>query len=93
MIYLAMFLAIALAGIGALWVYQRRARAHLSSVDGFRSSLERVSRGPTPLARVSGAMPETRREGRGPARLEPLDPARREAARRRLEQRRAARAS
>ena len=93
MLYLAIFLVVAIAGIGALWVYQRRQRAHLNSVDGFRSSLARVSQGPALRPRISRAASEISRTTDGRERLQPLDPVRREAARRRLEQRRAARAS
>ena len=93
MLYLAIFLVVAMSGIGALWVYQRRQRAHLNSVDGFRSSLERVSQGPALRPRVSRVAPQTPRKTDGRPSLQPLDPVRREAARRRLEQRRAARAS
>jgi hypothetical protein len=88
-IYLAIFVLSACAGIGALWLYQRRQRMHLDSVDGFRSSLERISTGKIVVPRNRGAASE--RPG-GPRRPEPLDPARREAARRRLERRRATRA-
>ena len=90
-IYLAIFVIVAMSGITALWINQSRSRRHLDSVDGFRSSLERVSTHDI-------AVPESPREGKDVARAvrirrrpEPLDPARREAARRRLERRRAAR--
>lgn len=91
MVYLAIFLVVAGGGIGCLWLYQRRQQSHLDSVDGFRSSLERIStheiviptaqleRRHTPISSVSRRRPE------------PLDPERREAARKRLERRRAAR--
>jgi len=90
--YLIIFLVAAGGGIGALWLYQRRQRMLLTKVGGFRSSLERISG-------HNIAIPDKRVERRavavgpgGPRRPEPLDPARREAARRRLERRRAARA-
>lgn len=89
--YLVIFLVAAGAGIGSLWLYQRRLRKVLDSVDGFRSSLQRISNHQI-------VIPEQRVERRtvgarpgGSRRPEPLDPARREAAMRRLERRRAAR--
>ena len=94
MIYLAIFAIIAMAGITTLWVHQSRQRRHLDSVDGFRSSLEKVSGHDVDLP----APPQERTEREDVARAvrirrrpEPLDPARREAAKRRLERRRAAR--
>jgi hypothetical protein len=92
--YLVIFLAVAGTGIGSLWLYQRRARRHMDSVDGFRSSLERISmheiKIPDAPVRPERSVAPARPSGS--RRPEPLDPARREAARRRLERRRAARA-
>ena len=89
MIYLAILLAVAGVGIGSLWVQQRRQRAHLETVEGFRQSLEKISPyavpGPFRRAAESGRRPMSRR---APGRPVPLDPARREAARRRVEARR-----
>lgn len=92
MIYLAIVLAVAGAGIASLWLHQRRQRMHLRSVHGFRSSLER-------LATHQVAIPGPRSERRpapstpaAPRRPERLDPARRAVAKRNLELRRAARA-
>ena len=92
MVYLMIMVAIAIAGIGRLWLIQRRHATSLETVEGFRSSLERLSGNPD----TSPVLPETR-----PARatdpknkpvsdpyLEPLDPQRRAAAKRRLEARR-----
>ena len=97
MIYLAIFAIIAMAGITGLWVHQSRQRRHLESVDGFRSSLEKVSGHDVDLSAVPHERPERKeveavvRAVRIRRRPEPLDPARREAAKRRLERRRAAR--
>ena len=88
-IYLGIFLIAAAAGILVLWWSQHRQRKHLQSVDGFRTSLERISAHHV-------AIPDAARERRtaprpgGRRRPEPLDPARREAAKRRLAHRRAA---
>ena len=92
MIYLAIFLVVAVTGIAALWLYQRHQRMHLRSVHGFRSSLERIS-----MHQVAIAIPRAERKAvpstpRGRRRPEPLDPARRAAATRSLARRRAARA-
>ena len=93
MIYLAIFLVVAVTGIAALWLHQRHQRMHLRSVHGFRSSLERIS-----MQQVAVAIPRVERKSavpstpRGRRRPEPLDPARRAAAKRSLERRRAARA-
>lgn len=91
MTYLVIFMLVAGVGILSLWIHQRRQRSHLGSVDGFRKSLEKISArdiviSDEPNAHPVGAPKRT-------SRLEPLDPARREAARRRLEARRAIRAS
>ena len=91
MIYLAIFVIVAMAGICALWINQNRQRRHLHSVDGFRSSLERVSSHDIEIPRPRPERRDVARAVRVRQRPEPLDPARREAARRRLERRRAAR--
>lgn len=95
--YLVIFLGAAIAGIGSLWLYQRRQRKVLNSVDGFRTSLQRIST--HQIAIPNGRAERSRAEHRsvstapgGSRRPEPLDPARREAAMRRVERRRAARA-
>ena len=90
MIYLGIFVAVALLGIGGLWVSQKRQFRKTNSVDGFRSSLERISAGHSVTNMRPGPRAPSSHTGssRRPA---PLDPARREAAKRRLEQRRAAR--
>jgi hypothetical protein len=89
--YLVIMVLIAGAGIGRLWLIQRRQATSLETVEGFRSSLERLSG----QSDFPPAQPQTR-----PARssqpenstydpyLEPLDPERRAAAKRRLEARR-----
>jgi hypothetical protein len=70
---------------------QRRQRMHLRSVDGFRTSLERIS---TSHIEVPQARSERKASSapNGSRRPEPLDPARRAVAKRNLERRRAARA-
>ena len=89
MIYLAIVVVGAFAGILMLWRQQRRQRAATARIDGLMTSLERLSAHP-PEARpvltspASGRSSATRPR-RGPA---PLDPRRREAAKRRIEARR-----
>jgi hypothetical protein len=101
-IYLVIMFLVAGTGLASLWVQQRRERAHLGSVDGFKDSLERLSAAPTvrprrrpaPAARVTP--PTARRSpGRTPSasRRAPMDPARRDAARKRIEARRRAAAA
>ena len=90
MVYLGIFVAVALLGIGGLWVAQQRQLRKTNSVEGFRSSLERISTGPVITTKRPG--PVAPRPHAGPRRRPaPLDPARREAAKRRLEHRRASR--
>jgi hypothetical protein len=90
--YLIIFLLVAAAGIGSLYFHQRRQRAHLDSVDGFRESLLKISS--HRIAVPEGDGPESHapmHDDESPNGRMPLDPARREAARRRLEARRAIR--
>lgn len=92
MTYLIIFLLVAGAGIGALWLYQKRQRVRYESVDGFRESLLRISS--HPIAVPGSSAPEPQAPSRpvvDSRRAVPMDPARREAARRRLEARRAIR--
>ncbi|MDQ3962731.1 MAG: hypothetical protein M3277_02300 [Actinomycetota bacterium] len=91
MTYLIIFMVVTGVGILSLWIHQRRQRSHLGSVDGFRKSLERISSGDIVIA--DDPVPHPVGVRRRASRLEPLDPVRREAARRRLEARRAIRAS
>ncbi len=109
MIYLVILVLAASLSIGRLWMLQRRQRSHLQTVDGFRSSLQRLSEpaNPTPApartpvrrrteARVAAprrnASPRRKATPRSAHRRpEKLDPARRAAAKRRIEARRAAR--
>jgi hypothetical protein len=42
-VYLLIMVLVAGAGIARLWLLQRRQRALLQTVDGFRESLERIS--------------------------------------------------
>ena len=98
--------AVAAAGILKLWIQQRRERGNVSSIEGFRSSLERLSppeaaegiwsSEPAPeerrvdIPRVASRTGSDRPEGQ----LSPLTPERRAAAKRRIaDRRRAARTS
>ncbi len=91
MIYVMIMLLVAGAGIGSLWVQQRRQRAHLETSESFRTSLEKIAPHSTPgpfrRAVRTGRRPASRRQVGRPV---PLDPERREAARRRVEARRRA---
>ena len=104
MIYLVIMFLVAGTGLASLWVQQRRTRAHIDTVDGFRSSLEALSE--APVVRPRRRAPAPRRAGtpRRVAATAPtrrgapahrtsrhsLDPQRRAAARRRIEARRRA---
>ncbi|HVF54035.1 MAG TPA: hypothetical protein VNC78_10610 [Actinomycetota bacterium] len=86
MAYLLIMAFAAAAGLTILWVQQRRQKAHLQTVDEFRSCLRSLGR----HTRPSGPM-QNRRPRSGPLHqpsLTPLDPKRRAAAKRRLEARR-----
>lgn len=89
MVYIMILLLVAGAGIGSLWVQQRRQRAHLETSESFRSSLEKIAphAAPGPFGQVAraGRRPQSRRQVGRPV---PMDPQRREAARRRVEARR-----
>jgi hypothetical protein len=96
-IYLGIMFLVAATGVAALWVQQRRERAHLGTVDGFRTSLERLSEAPrigTRRRAVPGRSAAGPRravsQGRPSGNRAPLDPARRAAARKRIEARRRA---
>lgn len=91
MVYLGIFLLAAAGGIMALWWSQRRQRMHLQSVHGFRTSLERISTHHVAIPNGTRAQTQAAPRPGGRRRPEPLDPARREAAKRRLAHRRAAR--
>lgn len=93
MAYLVIMVLLAAAGITRLWLMQRRQRARTETVDGFWSSLERiekVSQEPTPTPRRASSRPRAVRASGRPGRPTPLDPARRAAAKKRLEERRRA---
>lgn len=106
MVYLVIMFLVAAAGLASLWVQQRRQRAHLETADGFRSSLERLSAAPVRTTRTRAlsaaprkARPTTRpvQSGRGRPRVlqsgrgrPAMDPARRAAAKKRIEARRRA---
>ncbi len=104
MIYLVIMFLVAGTALASLWVQQRRTRAHLDTVDGFRSSLEALSAAPVVRPRRRPPVP-SRRAGapRRVAATSPhngvrahrsarraLDPQRRAAARTRIEARRRA---
>lgn len=101
MTYLVIMVLLAGAGIFRLWLQQRRERSHLDSVDGFKAGLEAIStptprptRVPAATARprserpMRAAAPATNSAPSTSTRTTSLDPARREAAKRRLEARR-----
>lgn len=96
MIYLVIMVLVAGTGITRLWLLQRRQRAHLETVDGFRTSLERISE--QTRARPAGGRRMPTRPTSAAGRPRPatrggsIDPARRAAAKRRIEARRRARA-
>lgn len=105
MIYLIIMFLVAGVGLASLWVQQRRTRAHLETVDGFRSSLEKLSAAPVVGPRRRAAAPRRsagvprRVAATSPARRgapahrssrHALDPQRRAAARKRIEARRRA---
>lgn len=104
LIYLVIMFLVAGTGLASLWVQQRRARAHLETVDGFRSSLERLSQAPTvarrrrPAAasraaaprRVASTSPGRRGAPGHRSSRHALDPQRRAAAKKRIEARRRA---
>lgn len=96
MIYLAFIVLLAGGGILKLWLYQRR-QNDLGGVDEFWAGLEKVAAQPAPAPRRAldtsegrprpMARPQSARTGARPA---PLDPARRAAAKMRIEARRRA---
>ena len=90
MVYLTIMVLVAAVGIGSLWVQQRRQRAHLETVEGFRSKLEKISPHSTPGPFRQASVTRRPARRRVPGRPVPLDPARREEARRRVEARRRA---
>lgn len=89
MLYLVIMVVLAAAGITRLWLQQRREGARLDSVDGFREGLQALSAPDKDRTQVRrpATRPQTSRVTRG---AQPLDPARREAAKRRIEARRRA---
>jgi predicted pyridoxine 5'-phosphate oxidase superfamily flavin-nucleotide-binding protein len=85
LIYLLVMVALAAAGIARLWLQQRRQRARTFTVTEFRSGLEKMSESEFVGKPAVTRAPAARRTV-GPT--QPLDPARRAAAKRRLEERR-----
>jgi hypothetical protein len=97
--YLGIMLAVAALGLLRLWLLQRKERrADWRDIDNVRASLERLASQPASVNTRPGRSERTRSDltkrlsHRNGQRLTPLDPARREAAKRRIEARRAARA-
>lgn len=105
LIYLVIMFLVAGTGLATLWVQQRRTKAHLESVDGFRSSLEALST--APVVRARRRRPPAAQRNAAPRRVastspgrrgapshrtsrNALDPERRAAARKRIEARRRA---
>lgn len=106
MIYLLIMFLVAGTGLASLWVQQRRTKAHLETVDGFRSSLEALSA--APVVRPRRRAPAPSRRAGAPRRVaattspgrrgapahrtsrHALDAERRAAARKRIEARRRA---
>lgn len=92
MIYLAIVVIVAGAGILRLWLQQRRQRVKVDDIVGFKSSLERLSepgRSPAPLtARLSSTSPHEPSTPAPPPGVAPLDERRRRAAKNRIEARR-----
>lgn len=87
MLYLAIMVIVAVAGITRLWLQQRRETSRMKTVDGFREGLMALSvqnHQPAPTRPMRSSGPRS-------ARPQPLDPARREAAKQRIEARRRAR--
>ena len=74
MIYLVIMFLVAGTGLASLWVQQRRTRAHLETVDGFRSSLEALSTAPVVRRR---RRPPTATRGTAPRRTAATSPGRR----------------
>jgi hypothetical protein len=82
-VYLIIMVVVAGVGIGRLWLMQRKHATTLQTVDGFRSSLERLSDQPVAPPRQSSTSqpsaaspPRSRslRQSYAPAEFEPDDP-------------------
>ncbi|MQB00028.1 MAG: hypothetical protein GEU78_06995 [Actinobacteria bacterium] len=89
--YLAIMVLVAAAGITRLYLQQRRERLSVEKADGFWAGLERIAVHPDP--RATAPIKRRERTARpkmfgGRARATGIDPARRAAAKRRIEQRR-----
>jgi hypothetical protein len=90
LIYLVIMVVVAAVGIGRLWLQQRRQQARLFSVAEFRNGLDKIAAPSAAQPAVADRRPPSpRRRPTHPA--QPMDPARRAAAKRRLEERRAGR--
>ncbi len=110
MLYLAILVVVAIIGITKLYLQQRKERSHIQTVDGFRTSLQRLSDGSVTAPGQGAAPPPAAAEPEPAGSVEPevvafpepvrtlgsrrshpvLDPARRAAAKRRIEERRRA---
>ncbi len=88
MVYLGVMVFAAAVGILILWQQQRKDRAHLETVEVFRTSLESLKRHTRPNSPVANRRPPT--APLTPSHLAPLDPKRRAAAKRRLDARKRA---
>jgi hypothetical protein len=100
--YLFILMAVAAAGLTRLWLVDRaRRRSRYVDVDSYKQTLERITSGSSIAPARSrgkgrhsmGRSTDARERSRSGASVETLDPARREAARRRIEARRRTRVS
>ena len=99
MVYLGILVVVAVAGLLRLWLQQRRERRNVEDLEAVTSSLRRLADRPPvgssgPPQRTDASRGAGHRSGRvipEPGPIAPLEGARREAARRRIEERRAAR--
>jgi hypothetical protein len=91
LIYLIIIVALAAAGIARLWLLQRRQQSKIFSVAEFREGLDKIAAPTKPSTPVEERRPVAVARPRAARPTQPLDPARREAAKRRLEERRARR--
>jgi hypothetical protein len=84
-IYLVILVTVAAVGILRLWLYQRRELARMNSIDGFRKGLRAIS--------PEAELPATPAQASVPQARPSWDEDRRDAAKRRIEARRRARAA
>jgi hypothetical protein len=86
--YLVILVAVAALGIARLVIMHRREQARLTTIDGFRSSLAAIEAQTDPRAMRAANGGGRGRQPSGSAATQQLDPARRAAAKRRIEARR-----